>query len=168
MDKSKSHNWNFAFEALPIIFHSQTNGFMKYIDQDGVKFLQFWWNHVGDKLPEEKRVNPHSLTFEVEEIDKNNRLVFITLPSPKEDGDAYFLACLARPERRFAMVRLYNSRMFVLFRDDHVDQPHRTNFGELTPQAHFRPRGVGLIPTKQDFKRIVKQKIAGKKKGGLK
>lgn len=165
MQKEKSQNWNFAFEAMPLLFHSQTNGFMKYIDKEGLQFLQFWWNHVGDKLSEEKRVNPHGMSFEVEEIEKNTRLVIITLPSPKEDGDAYFLACVARPEKRFAMVRLPNSRMFVLFRDDHVDQPHHTNFGELTPQANFRPRGVGLNPTKLDFKRIVKQKISTQKKG---
>jgi hypothetical protein len=165
MDKNKSQNWNYAFDAMPILFHSQTNNFMKYLDKDGLKFLQFWWNHVGDKLPEEKRISPNGLTFEIDEIDKNTRMVIITLPSPKEDGDVYFLGCIARPEKRFAMVRLPTSRMFVLFRDDHVDQPHRTNFGELTPQARCRPRGIGLNPTKQDFKRIVKQKITAQKKG---
>ncbi len=168
MDKKKSQNWNFTFEALPILFHSQTNEFIKFIRKDGVKFLQFWWNHVGDKLPEEKRMTPTSMAVELEEIDKNTQLVFITLPSPREDGDAYFVACLAKPEKRFSIVRLPNSRMFVLYRDDKVDQPHRTNFGELTPRARFRPLGVGLNPTKQDFKRIVKQKIAGKVKGGSK
>lgn len=165
MDKSKSQSWNFSFEAMPLLFHSQTNEFVKYLQKDGLKFLQFWWNHVGDMLPEEKRVNPHGMVFDIEDLDDKSHLVLITLPSPKENGEAYFLACVARPERRFGIVRLHNSRMFVLYRDDSVDQPQHTNFGELTPRANVRPQGVGLHPTIQDFKRIVKQKLAMQKKG---
>lgn len=163
MDKSKSQHYNFTFEALPSIFFSQTNEFVKYLDRDGVKFLKFWWDHVGDKMPEEKRVSSAGLTFDVEEIDEKNRLIIVILPSPREDGEAYFIGMVPKPERRFAMVRLHNSHMFVLRRDDHVDQPNHTSFGILTPNAQYRERGIGLKPTKQDFKRIVKLKLERKK-----
>lgn len=163
MDKNKSQQWNFAFDAIPIIFHSQTDNFMKYLDKDGVKFLQFWWDHVGDKLEESKRVSSAGLNFEVERIDKKTSLVIINLPSPKVDGEAYFIGLIARPERRFAMVRFYTSDAYVLYRDDAVDQPHHTSFAYLTAQASIRPRGIGLNPTKPDFKRILKSKLEKKK-----
>jgi hypothetical protein len=164
MDKKKSHQWNFAMEAMPILFHSQTNGFMKYIDKDGVEFLKFWWNHVGDQLDESKRVSPAGLTFDVEQIDPKTRLVTITLPTPKEDGDPYFLGMVARPERRFSLVRIPNTNVFVLKRADSIGQAHLTSFGELTPRALYRERGIGLAPVKQDFKRIVKKRLEPKKK----
>ncbi len=164
MDKRKSHLWNYAMEAIPILFHSQTDGFMKYIDKDGLDFLKFWWNHVGDRLDESKRISPNGLSFEVERIDKNTRLVIITLPSPTEDGDAYFLGLVARPERRFFFIRLPNTNVYVLRRADGCGQPHLTSFGELTPRALYRERGIGLNPTKQDFKRIVKKRLEPKKK----
>ncbi len=164
MDKTKSQQWNFAFDALPILFHSQTDTFMKYLEKDGIKFLQFWWDHVGDKLEESKRTGSGGLAFETERIDSKTRLVIITLPSPRADGEAYFLGLVARPERRFSLVRFYTSDCYVLYRDDGVNQQHRTSLAFLTPQAHLRPRGIGLNPTKLDFKRIIKTRLEKKKK----
>ncbi|MBP9675153.1 MAG: hypothetical protein KBD67_00280 [Anaerolineaceae bacterium] len=163
MDNKKSHQWNFVFEALPALFHSQTDGFMKYIDTDGVKFLKFYWDHTGDKMPEEKRVSSPGLNYEKHTIDEKTQLVLITLPSPKEDGDAFFVGLIPKPERRFSIVRFYNSTMFVLLRKDDVDQPNRTSFGEVTPRGNYHERGVGLKPTKQDFIRIIKNRLEKKK-----
>jgi hypothetical protein len=163
MDKRKSCQYNFGLEAMPILFHSQTNQFMKYLEKDGAKFLNFWWNHVGDQLPEEKRVSSAGLSFEVEKIDDKTKLVIITLPTPKEDRDPYFLGFVAKPEKRLLWVRLPTSIGFVLIRDDGCREQHKTSFGYVTPHGMFRPRGVGLNPTKLDFKRIVKSKIKQQK-----
>jgi hypothetical protein len=163
MDKKKSHQWNFAFDAMPALFHSQTDGFVKYLDKDGVKFLKFYWDLLGDKLPEEKRISAAGLTFTKEVIDSKNHLVIITLPSPKEDGDPYFIGLVPKPERRFAIVRFYNSTMFVLLRKDDADHANRTSFGEVTPKGNYHERGIGLKPTQQDFKRIIKNRLERKK-----
>lgn len=163
MDNKKSHQWNFVFEVMPALFHSQTDSFMKYLDTDGAKFLKFWWDHMGDRLPAEKRVSAAGLTFEKDDIDSKTRLIIITLPSPKEDGDVYFIGLIPKPERRFAMVRFYNSHMFVLIRKDDVNQPHRTSFGEVTPKGNYHERGIGLNPTKQDFKRVIRNRLERKK-----
>ena len=164
MEKNKSQQWNFVFDAMPALFHSQTDNFVKYLDKDGVKFLKFWWDHIGDRLPEEKRVSPAGLTFEKEELDPKNLLIIITMPSPKENGDVYFIGLIPKPERRFAMVKFYNSTMFVLCRKDEVDQPSRTSFGIVTPRGNYHEYGIGLKPTKQDFKRIIKNRLEKKKK----
>jgi hypothetical protein len=164
MDKRKSCQNNFGLEALPILFHSQTNQFMKYLEKDGAKFLNFWWNHVGDQLPEEKRVPAAGLSFEVEKIDDKTKLVIITLPTPKEDRDPYFLGFVAKPEKRILWVRLPTTLGFALIRDDGVNELHKTSFGYVTPHGIFRPRGIALNPVKQDFKRLVKSKISNQKK----
>jgi len=61
------------------------------------------------------------------------------------------------------MVRFYNSTMFVLLRKDSVDQPNRTSFGEVTPRGNYHERGVGLKPTKQDFERVILNRLEKKK-----
>ena len=163
MEKNKSLQYNFGMEAMPVLFHSQTNQFMKYLEKDGIKFLQFWWNHVGDRLPENRRVTSAGMAFEVEKIDNKTSLVIITLPTPKENEDPYFLGFVARPERRFVWIRLPTTEAYVLCRDDGCKEEHKTNFGYLTPSGNFRPRGVGVNPTKQDFKRTVMNRISNKK-----
>jgi len=163
MDNKKSHQWNFVFDAMPALFHGQTDGFVKYIDKDGVKFLKFYWDHLGDRLPEEKRVSAAGLTVEKEEINPKTQLITITLPSPREDGDVYFIGLIPKPERRFAFVRFYTSTMYVLVRKDNVEQSHRTSFGEVTPRGNYHERGIGLAPNKQDFKRIIKNRLERKK-----
>ena len=136
---------------------------MKYLDKDGVKFLQFWWNHVGDRLPQEKRLSSGGLTYEIEQLDAKTKLVIITLPTPKENEEPYFLGFVAKPERRFLWVRIPTTTAFALVRDDSCKEEHKTSFGYLTPSGNYRMRGVGLNPTKQDFKRIVKSKLQTKK-----
>jgi hypothetical protein len=163
MEKNRSHQWNFVFDVMPALFHSQTDGFQKYIDKDGIKFLKFYWDYLGDQLPAEKRASSAGLALEIEQLDKKTRLILITLPSPKEDGDAYFIGLIPKPERRFAWVKFYTSRMYVLCRSDKVSESHKTAFGIVTPRGNFRETGVGLIPTKTDFKRIVKRKLEQKK-----
>jgi hypothetical protein len=163
MEKNRSLQCNYSFEALPILFHSQTSGFMKYLEKDGVNFLKFWWNHVGDQLEEGKRALPTGLTFEVDIHDERTKIIYITLPTPKEDGDGIFLAFVARPERRFAWVRIPNTEAYILSRYDDSKTLNKTAFGLLSPRAIYRQLGEGLSPNKADFKRIVKNKVEKKK-----
>jgi hypothetical protein len=163
MEKNKSLSWNFTFEAIPLLFHKSTETFMKYLDKDGRNFLVFYWNYAGDLLSEEKRVSPAGLGYTIEPVDKNTQLVIITLPTPKEDGDPYFLALVARPERRFFFVRLPNTESYVLHRDDKSPHETHTGFGYLSPRAIYQPKGGGVKPTKAEFTRIVLDKITKKK-----
>jgi hypothetical protein len=163
MDKKLSQQNNFGLDAMPILFHSTPTKFVELLEKDGLKFLTFWWNHVGDRLPEGKRVSPAGMSYEIEVLDKKTKLVIISLPTPKENQDPYFLGFVAKPERRLLWVKLPTSLGFTLIRDDEVKEQNRTSFGYLTPNGHFRPIGVGLKPTKLDFKRQVKSRLTGKK-----
>jgi hypothetical protein len=164
MDKKLSQQNNFGLDAMPILFHSTPTKFVELLEKDGLKFLNFWWNHVGDRLPEDKRVSSAGMTFEIEELDKKTKLVIISLPTPKEDQDPYFLGFVAKPERRLLWVKLPTSLGFALIRDDGVNEQNRTNLGFLTPNGHFRSRGVGLKPDKLDFKKQIKSRLAASKK----
>lgn len=155
MNKNKSLQYNYGFEAIPVLFHSQTTDFKNYLEKDGVGFLKFWWNHVADQLDETKQTSPEGISYELEQLDKKINLFLITLPTPKEDGDPFFIACIARPEKRFAWVRLPSTDVYVLSRYDGCSTPHKTAFGEVSPRGLYRDIGIGLNPTMADFKRIV-------------
>jgi len=164
MERNKSLAYNFGFEAMPLLFHSQTSAFIKYLENDGKKFLDFWWNHVGDQLEESKRVPPGGLTFSMDQYDDKTKIVIITLPSAREDGDPIFLGAVARPERRFSFVRIPNTELYILSRYDGCAAQHKTAFGELSPRAIYREIGVGLNPNKIDFKRYIKERLDKKNK----
>ncbi len=163
MEKHMSQHYLFAFEALPILFHSQTSEFMKYLERDGIKFLKFWWDHAGDKVAVEKRSSSSGLNFEIQQIDQSTKLVIITMPKPQNNAEAYYLAALAKPEKRFAWVRLPNTRFFALRRADQLGEGYRTIFGELTPRALFRELAQNINPTKRDFVQAVEKTIRRKK-----
>ena len=40
MNKNKSLQYNYGFEAIPVLFHSQTSDFKNYLEKDGVEFLE--------------------------------------------------------------------------------------------------------------------------------
>jgi hypothetical protein len=137
---------------------------MRIIEKDGIKFLRFWWDHVGDKLEESFRVPWRGLDFEIEPLSEKEKLVWITMPPPGHDEEAYFLALLANPERRFVWVRLPTTRAYALRRWDAVKEPPHTVFGQLTPGALFRKLEEGVEPNKEVFMKSVHQMIRRKKK----
>ncbi|MEI8131236.1 MAG: hypothetical protein WCG34_02305 [Leptolinea sp.] len=158
MDKKKSLQFNFGFEALPILFHSQTTDFINYLEKDGVEFLKFWWDHVGEQMDETKRIPPDGISYESEQHGVVN-ITFITFPTPINDGDPIFLACIGRPEKRFAWVRLPNTDVYILSRYDGCSVEHKTAFGEVSPRGLYGESGIGLNPTLPDFKRFIKKKL---------
>ena len=155
MDEKRSQHYNFTYEAIPVMFHSQTSEFMKYIERDGVKFLRFWWDHVGGKLPVEKHVPFKGVSVEVKEIDKDTKVVFIELPRPTEDDESYFMALVARPERRFAWVRLPTNDAYCLVRRPFSEFPNGTEMISLTPRGNRVPVSSGMEPRFEDFKQEV-------------
>ncbi len=162
MDKNKSQHYNFCYDAIPSMFHSQTKDFLKYLERDGIKFLQFWWDHVGQRLPFEKLIPFSNIAYEVLQVPPKTEVVFITLPPPQEDDEMYFLALVANPEKRFGWVRLPTTRILGLARRPTEKYPSGTELGDLTPRAIYVPLGEGPQPTLEAFKQTVLERIKRK------
>jgi len=152
MDKKKSQPFNFCYDVMPSLFHSQTDDFMTYLQRDGLKFLEFWWNHVGQQLPFEQLVPFSSVRYEIVERDPKSKIVFITLPPPKNDGEMFFLALIRNPEKRFAWVRLPSTRILALVKRSKDQYKSGTELGDLTPRAIFVKIGEGPAATIAAFK----------------
>lgn len=137
MDKNRSVHFNYTFETLPVIFHSQTEDFFKYLERDGLKFLEYWWDHMSVRLDDDKNEGFEGTTYEIRKVpEKKSDIVLITLPTPKNFNEVYCIACVRLPRKRF-FVRLSNTRVFVLERVPRERSSTGTFFGEITPRARF-------------------------------
>jgi len=154
MDRAKSQAINFAFEVVPMMFHSQTTDFITYLDRDGLKFLEFWWNYIGEQLNEDQRCSFEGMDYRLVDVENKQTMIIISLPSPHDDGEAYFLVLLAKPEKRFAWVRLPNTRVLVLIRKDAPESPEGTELGEITPRGNYVRIRKGPAPTLQNVTNI--------------
>jgi len=155
MDLKKSQHLNYSFEAIPVIFHSQTKDFEKYIEGDGMKFLEFWWNHVGERLTFDKLTPFTNVSYEKLKLNEKTKIYFICLPHPRDEGEMYFLGLIRNPERRFGWVRLPSTRAIGLVRRAKDDFPSGTEMGDLTPRGLFVSLGEGPEPTQAAFKNAV-------------
>jgi hypothetical protein len=162
MYKDKSQLYNFAHEALPIVFHSQTDDFMKYLEQDGLNFLKFWWDHVGIQLKQPEDTPLEGVSFTITPINEKKKVVIITLPKPSEDDDIFFIGLISSPEKRFAWVKLPTQRALALVYRPHPDFPRQTEIGDLTPRGIFVPLGAGPEADLEKFTAIV-MRIANNK-----
>lgn len=163
MDKNRSQHYNFSFESIPVIFHSQTEHFFKYLDRDGLKFLEFWWDHMGVRLDDEHASQFEGMQYEIRAVaEKKSQIVLITLPAPKNNEEAYFLGLVETPKKRFP-VRLSNTRVFVLQSVSSSVSPTGTLFGELTPRGRYLPMGSGPQPDLELFDQYIRETVWKKK-----
>ena len=155
MDLKKSQQYNFCYEALPIMFHSQTQDFIKYLEKDGLAFLEFWWNHVGERLAGDLLIPFTGMAFETFPLNEKTKITIITLPKPKEEGEMYFLGLISNPEKRFAWVRLPSTRVLGLVKKSKSAFESGTELGDVTPRGIYKPIGEGPEPKKDAFKQAV-------------
>lgn len=158
MDQKKTQHYNYAYEAIPMLFHKQTREFTSYLERDGVKFLQFWWDHVGKMLPDDKLSSPEGIKYEETRHDKI-AIVWLTLPPPANNEEVYFMALILKPEKRFMPIHISNTDIYVLVKGRHKDGTPATVLGQVTPGARFVHHGEGSAPELAAFQQLVLQKL---------
>lgn len=165
MIKTKSQHYNFGHEALPILFHSQTKDFLELIQKDGIKFLRFWWDHVGERLDDSLLVPFEGMKFEFREIpEKKSKVVLIRMPHPTDFDEFHWMALVKKPDVRlpFVYVKMPTTRVFALSHVPLSKSETGTLIYEITPRARYILVGPGTTPTKEAFYKAV-YKIVWKK-----
>jgi hypothetical protein len=152
MDKTKRQHFNYTHEALPMVFHHQTSGFMKYLENDGIKFLEFWWNHVGKQLDDSLLSSFKGAAYEIHDLpEKKSKVFLVKLPPVEEFGEIHMMAFVKLPEKRIPMVQWPSTRIIAL---EHVEMKYSetgTLLAEITPRARFIPIGPGPKPVMSGF-----------------
>lgn len=162
MQKTKSQHFNFTHEAIPVLFHNNSDGFFKHLANDGVKFLEFYWKHLATNLGVEILSSSKGLDYKIVDLEKNIRAVTITLPSTNTVGEAIYLALVKYPKRP-SLLKVGFTRVFSLEHEGITGAGQvLTGIYELTPRArNVRVKdgaGVELQPFFQAVLAILKIK----------
>lgn len=115
-EQTLTHSQIFADQILPQVFHGAPGQLWKYLERDGTKFLNFYWDNAGENVPRHLRERPFGLNYVFSEPFPRTFVALITLPEPKVPGEAYFSALVYRPDRRLLLVtdmtRVFNLELY--------------------------------------------------------
>jgi hypothetical protein len=160
MAKKSSHYYQFAYQAMPILFHSSSKDFITLLRRDGQKFLEFWWKRTGESGEVAENLPSDGLTYEIRDYPGGKQMVLVTLPEPQKAPEAYFLAMLTPPPKKHLLPWKNFSRVFALQRGKMVDGLVRTHFAELTPRGYQRVLREGAEPTLEKFYELVVDELS--------
>ena len=155
MPKNDNHQNQFAYQAMPILFHNSSRQFMTILEKDEIKFLEFWWDQTGKDVKEENRIPADGLSYEIRDYCEDKKIVLITLPRPKKVSEAYFLAMLTPPPKRYWLPWKNLAQVFALQRGKIENGQVLTRLVELTPRGMQRDVGPGSQPALFDFYAMV-------------
>jgi hypothetical protein len=94
----------FVNKALTELFMVTPESFNQFLERDGTRFLRFYWDKAGEKLPQEQKADPFGLNYEVRRPRRFTTVYLIRLPRPRVPGESYYVALVYRPLRRVLFV----------------------------------------------------------------
>ncbi len=104
---------DFVSQAITDLFHTSPDEFLFLLNRDGTKFLRFYWDQVGKRLPSTQLVPPFGMNYDIRTPWRGATVALITLPKPKKETEAYFVALVYRPNRVTPIFRISDTTMVV-------------------------------------------------------
>ncbi len=160
MNQRKSQHYNYTHETIPIMWHNETDKFLKYADKDGVVFLRFWWKHLVDNLGIKIESSSEGLGLQIKELaDKNGKpinIIILSLPLPTNIGEVYYMYLVKRPKKTIFfdifMARMPTTNVYALELEGYnEDGSPKTGLYELTIRARNVRIGPGCEPVLDTF-----------------
>ncbi len=109
----RSQQTDFVQQALTDLFHTSPDQFLFLLARDGTKFLRFYWDQVGKKLPNSQLVPPFGMNYDIRNPWRNTAIALITLPKPQRVPEAYFIALIHRPNRVTPIFRISDTTKVI-------------------------------------------------------
>ncbi len=154
--RSKTQQEAFVSKALPSLFHTTPEDFLRYLNQDGNKFLRFYWDKAGSEPGVVKKENSFGLNHQVRQPFPHVTVVLITLPKPSEPPEAYFAALVFRPQRRSPILMVSDTTMVVALEMAAVPgESTETRLREWTKKLQGEDLGPGPQPKLEEFYKVV-------------
>ena len=158
MKQTKSYLQTFVYEALPALFHNQTQDFIDFLNRDGMNFLQFWWDKIGEKFDESERMDSKGLAYDIKELENGAAIVLLTLPSQAKP-EIYFMA-LFQPKQKKTFFKWENfPRVFCLMHDINQNRDTATTLIEVTSRGKRVPVCPGPLPSLNAFYTAVRKLV---------
>ncbi len=152
MSVERSHQRVFYESALPSVFHATPEDFLFYLERDGNKFLQFYWEQAGKSFSISDRADGYGLNYIIRKPEKAVTVAVVLLPAPQVTDEAYFEVFIYRPRRVTPILRI--SDMTAVFAQTLISsdgEKPRTNIIECTRKEQIIDHGPGPEPVVEEF-----------------
>jgi hypothetical protein len=150
-DDPRPHHYEYAHRVLPSIVRRIGPGFVA--DEPGrdlTAALVGLWSDVGQRLPEEQRLDPAGLA--AQHVQGTPPMLAITMPAAVHMVEAHYIVIAADGDA---------TRYFVLEESWAPDRPRATVIGEWTADGHYN-LGPGPDPDRDTFVHVVRGLLAGR------
>jgi hypothetical protein len=156
--KPETQQAKFALEALPDLFHQAPDKFLKLLERDGNRLLQFYWDEVGKRMKLEAKTIPFGMDFVLHRPNSITTIALVTLPGPAYPGDGYFTALIYRPTRITMFLHVRDvSRVLVLVQA--ADGEGNTELVDVDRKLNREVIGSGVLPRRDAFYEAVLKEL---------
>jgi hypothetical protein len=142
------------------VFHGSPADFLLYLERDGNKFLQFYWDQVSKSIHPSERGESYGINYILRKPQSNVSIAIVLLPTPQIMGEAYYEAFVYRPRRVTPILRISDvTAVFALVLVSDPGEKPKTSIVEFTKKDQSIDHGVETEPVVEDFYRAVLELI---------
>lgn len=152
----KTQNMEFVSQVLPDLFHAAPDPFLFYLDRDGNKFLNFYWNEAGKRSIRSTLKSAFGMNYDIRTPHHKVSVALIRMPTPMNEGEGYLAGLCYRPSRRAPFLWLSDTTKVLILE-------HSLDYGTLLIERTRRQNRAilsrGLEPTLDCFFEAVLKEI---------
>jgi hypothetical protein len=157
----RTQRQEFTYQVLPDLFHTAPDQLLFYLERDGIKVINFYWNESAKNLPHSALEPAYGLSFEVRKPNPRATVVLIGLSLPQHPGDAHFIALCYRPYRVMPFGWLNDTtKVLILERTHAKDEDPASLLVEISRRHGREELGPGPQPELEGFYQAVLAQIA--------
>jgi hypothetical protein len=153
----KTQNMEFVSQVLPALFHGSPDPFLFYLNRDGNKFLNFYWNEAGKHSRPSSQTPAFGMNYDIRCPRNKVTVALIRMPTPMVDGEAHLAALCYRPARTAPILFWMSDVSKVLVLE--LSAENSTLLVEYTRRHNRAVLGRGPEPRIEDFYEAVLKEI---------
>ena len=157
----RTQRQEFACQVLPDLFHAAPDQFLFYLERDGIKVINFYWNESAKNLPRSAAQPAFGLSYEVRKPNPRATVALVSLPQPQNPGEAHYIALCYRPYRVMPFGWLNDTTKVLALEQPQVEHEEGTPLLVEISRRHGREvLGPGPQPDLENFYQSVLAQIA--------
>lgn len=153
----KTQNQEFVSQILPDLFHSAPDPFLFYLNRDGTKFLNFYWNEAGKQVNPAYRKPAFGINYAIRAPSPKVTVALIQMPTPVGAGEAHLVALCYRPTRIAPLLGIGDTSKVLVLEHSTEDA---TLLIERTRRLKRAVLAYDIDPKLENFYEVVLKEIA--------
>jgi hypothetical protein len=146
----------FAFVAIPDLFHQSPEKFISMLKKDGNRFLAFYWDEVGKRMKLNEKTVPYGLNYEIQRHYPGTTIILLSLPRPARIGEVFYEALIYRPYRvTMFFLASDTTKVLALENQGGESENPETNLVEIDRKLDVEKVRECLLPQKEQFIQVV-------------